>query len=321
MLKQTLTQRQSLPLAAKIQMTKNRIRQWFDFYDGDVYLSFSGGKDSQVLASIIRSMSKPYCDIKLVFVNTGLEYPEVLANVRQLLKSGWNIEQIKPKRTYKDIWENEGIPLVSKRVARQIRIARGELGGEQSRNLVLNGLNKHGVKTKSQWHMAKKWRYLIDTEIKISDVCCDYLKKMPFIDYEKATGFKVMTAMMSSEGGTRSMIPKCNMFEGSRPKSAPMLFWLDADVWEYVTLNNIRLAEIYYDREYDFKGQKIIIQGEPRTGCMFCCFGQHLEQRTKKTRFQKMEVTHPRQHNLILNRLNLSVALDLVNVKYIYFDE
>ncbi len=51
-----LYQMQSLPLSAKIRMTENRIRQWYDAWDGDVYVSFSGGKDSTVLLDIARRL-------------------------------------------------------------------------------------------------------------------------------------------------------------------------------------------------------------------------------------------------------------------------
>ena len=67
-----LRQMQSLPLDAKIVMTQERIRQWYDHWDGQVYVSFSGGKDSTVLKHIVDGM---YDDVPAVFVNTGLEYP------------------------------------------------------------------------------------------------------------------------------------------------------------------------------------------------------------------------------------------------------
>ena len=71
-----LTQMQALPLSAKINMTKLRIRAWVDEFGIDgVYVSFSGGKDSTVLLHICREM---YPDIKAVFVDTGLEYPEII---------------------------------------------------------------------------------------------------------------------------------------------------------------------------------------------------------------------------------------------------
>jgi 3'-phosphoadenosine 5'-phosphosulfate sulfotransferase (PAPS reductase)/FAD synthetase len=66
---------QALPLVAKIGLTRNRIREWvWKYGTGGVYVSFSGGKDSTVLLHIVREM---YPDIAAVFVNTGLEYPEI----------------------------------------------------------------------------------------------------------------------------------------------------------------------------------------------------------------------------------------------------
>mgnify|MGYP006321089113 FL=1 len=53
-----LRQMQSLSLGSKIIMTQQRIRQWYYHWNGDVYLSFSGGKDSTVLKHIIDGMTK-----------------------------------------------------------------------------------------------------------------------------------------------------------------------------------------------------------------------------------------------------------------------
>ena len=72
-----LKQMQSLPLEAKIIMTQQRVRQWYDYWEGQVYLSFSGGKDSTVLLDIIQNHCPGVYDVPAVFVNTGLEYPEI----------------------------------------------------------------------------------------------------------------------------------------------------------------------------------------------------------------------------------------------------
>lgn len=72
--KEDLRELQALPLDLKILKTKNRIKEWYDYFGGQVYVSFSGGKDSTVLLHIAREL---YPDIEAVFVNTGLEYPEI----------------------------------------------------------------------------------------------------------------------------------------------------------------------------------------------------------------------------------------------------
>jgi len=69
-----LRQIQGLPLEIKIKKTQLRLQEWFDYWGGNVYISFSGGKDSTVLLHIARSI---YPNIKAVFIDTGLEYPEV----------------------------------------------------------------------------------------------------------------------------------------------------------------------------------------------------------------------------------------------------
>lgn len=72
-----LRQMQALPLESKIKMTKHRIQTWIDEFGVDgVYVSFSGGKDSTVLVDIVRNVCG-YREIPLVFVDTGLEYPEI----------------------------------------------------------------------------------------------------------------------------------------------------------------------------------------------------------------------------------------------------
>ena len=73
-----LAQYQSLSLESKIRMTQQRIRAWYEHWDGQVYVSFSGGKDSTVLADLCARVCKDYgWTLYLLFVNTGLEYPEI----------------------------------------------------------------------------------------------------------------------------------------------------------------------------------------------------------------------------------------------------
>jgi 3'-phosphoadenosine 5'-phosphosulfate sulfotransferase (PAPS reductase)/FAD synthetase len=67
-----LQQLQGLPLELKVLKSKQRIKEWYEHYNGDVYVSFSGGKDSTVLLRMVREL---YPDVPAVFIDTGLEYP------------------------------------------------------------------------------------------------------------------------------------------------------------------------------------------------------------------------------------------------------
>ena len=115
---QGLQQLQALPLSIKIRMTKERIRQWINEYGEDgVYVSFSGGKDSTVLLHLVRRI---YPNVKAVFVDTGLEYPEI----RQFVKTFDNVEWLKPKMTFKNVIEKYGYPFISKEVSEKVYYAK-----------------------------------------------------------------------------------------------------------------------------------------------------------------------------------------------------
>lgn len=105
-----LQQKQALSLNHKIILTRQRLKEWYEHYDGNVYISFSGGKDSTVLLDIARKM---YSDIEAVYVDTGLEYPEV----RSFVKSVDNVTWLKPEKTFKQVIEEYGYPMISKEVA------------------------------------------------------------------------------------------------------------------------------------------------------------------------------------------------------------
>lgn len=106
-----LYQMQSLPLSDKIKMTERRIREWLDYYGSDgIYVSFSGGKDSTVLMDLARKICP---DIPAVYVDTGLEYPEI----REFVGRYRNVEVLRPKMNFREVIHKYGYPFIGKEVA------------------------------------------------------------------------------------------------------------------------------------------------------------------------------------------------------------
>ena len=292
---------QRLPLDIKVAKTKLRIQEWVKAYGIDgVFVSFSGGKDSTVLLHIAREI---YPDIKAVYVDTGLEYPEV----KQFVRTVDNVETIKPKKSFKQVIEEYGYPVISKEQAEYIREARE--GTEKVRNLRING------NAKGQFKISKKWMFMLDAPFKISDRCCHVMKKYPSKHYEKVTGRHPIVGSMASESilrQTKYLQEGCNAFNNKRPMSMPMGFWTEQDVLQYIYENNIQIPSVYGHVLKD--GNTYKNTGVDRTGCVFCLFGIHLEK--GYNRVQRLQVTHPQLHTYILDKLGYREVMEYMGIPH-----
>lgn len=278
-----LKTRQALSLEEKIRFSQVMITEWYEHFNGNVYVSFSGGKDSTVLLSLVRYL---YPEVPGVFVDTGLEYPEI----RAFVKSVENVIWIKPKMKFPEVIEKYGYPVVSKEVSQYVSEIRTTRSGKL-RNKRLYGDEKGNGK------LAEKWKFLISADFKISNKCCDVLKKRPIKMYEKETGRRKITGLIAADSRLRMfsyLKTGCNNFNGG---SMPLGFWTEQDIWAYIKKLNLGYSKVY-DLGYE------------RTGCMFCMFGIHRESRPN--RFDKMALTHPRQYKFCMDNLEISRVLETI---------
>lgn len=293
---------QNYPLDLKIMKTKLRIQEWVSYYGLEgVYVSFSGGKDSTVLLHIAREL---YPNIKALYVDTGLEYPEVKKHV----KTWDNVDIIRPKISFKQVIEKYGYPVISKEQSQYINEYRTSKS-EKLRNLRLNGGAKGGFK------ISKKWRYMIEAPFKISNQCCNVMKKNPVKKYEKETGRVAIIGTLAEESYLRTshyLKSGCNAFESKRPKSTPLGFWTNQDILEYIKRFNIEIPSVYGDIVEE--NGKLKTTGCARTGCIFCAYGCHLEK--GENRFLMLEKTHPKLHKYCMENLGFKDVLSYMNIQY-----
>lgn len=339
-----LKQMQSVPLEGKILMTQRRIQEWYDYWGGQVYVSFSGGKDSTVLKHIVDQM---YSDVPALFVNTGLEYPEI----QKFAMSQKKVVTVRPEMRFDEVIKKYGYPVVSKAVARTIYYARLNADNPDSvyvRQLQGDAIDRYGQQSLFN---KRKWAYLIDAPYKIHSACCDVMKKRPIRQYNKETGRKPIVGTLAEESQTRTAqwrLKGCNAIESASPRSAPLSFWTEQDILHYIKKYNVPYCSIYGDivvkqPENTAPGQinmidyldcydetdQLTTTGCDRTGCIFCMFGCHLEK--SPNRFQRLKETHPRQYDYCINGgeyndqgmwqpskngLGLGKVLDYINVKY-----
>lgn len=285
-----LKQYQALPLGGKERLSTKRIVEWLDHWEDQCYVSFSGGWDSTILLDLVWKVNPR---IPAVFVDTGLEYPEI----REFVKSyGDRVVWLKPKMPFTQVIEKYGYPVISKEMSQKIgELQKGH--SQHMRDRYLNGVGAGRV-------ISYKWRFLLDAPFKISHKCCDVMKKQPCKQYEKETGRVPFIGTMTCESQLRQQKyhrEGCNGFNSRRPTSTPLSFWTEADTCEYIEKYNLPYSKIYD-------------MGEERTGCMFCMFGCHKD---AVNRFQRMYHSHPKQWNYCINQLGCGKVLDYIGVKYV----
>lgn len=282
------------PLDKKIERSKIRIKQFYDHLDGQVHISTSGGKDSTVLTHLVRLL---YPETKAVNVAVPM-YPET----RTFLKTVDNLEILIPKRTYQEVVERWGYPVISKEVS--VALSRYRGGDDDVKRYRKYGIKKDG--TRGQLGVIpKKWWFMIDAPFKISDACCDQLKKKPLVKYEKKSGTKPYMGILATESHRRMRKFRqngCNTFVEGKEKSMPLSAWTEKDIWDYIKLN-----ELPYSPVYDM--------GEIRTGCLGCLFGCHMEK--EPNRFQRLYHTHPKIYKYYVDTLGLDEVMDYMRIPYI----
>lgn len=283
-------------LSIKIMEAEQIIKESYEKNNGNIFVSFSGGKDSTILMHIAKNL---FPDIRVVFSNTTNELIEIIKYVKQFK----DVIHVAPAKPFKEVVKAYGFPLVSKESSQKINELK-KTNGYRTRAL------RYWGDKKGSSQLPQKWRYLADQKFDVTHKCCQILKKDPLKNWAKKNGNpKPLIALMSDESKLRQQLSLYGADDGEKIYPFLRTEWNEQDIWEYAKRFNIRFAECYYEQKMNGK----IVPPVKRTGCAYCFFGGHLEE---KDRFARNKQVSPKRHEKMMrlenNGVTFKEAIDIV---------
>ena len=236
-----LNEMQRKPFGDKVQISVAKILQIFNLTKGNVYVAFSGGKDSCVLLDLVAkcwTLSK-YKDepLTVLFANTRCEYAGMIEHIHEYvnyISEKYQIQidydQTDPDVNYREVVQTNGYPVVSKLVANRVRRVREDMkkcgitwddikdhvdqtveNAEYLRSLgMMNhtisyviGIKKDNTNASRMTKLNSRWLPLIHAPFEVSEECCYFLKKDPQRKLEKKYNLSPILGEMAVESNSR----------------------------------------------------------------------------------------------------------------------
>lgn len=255
-----------LILFDRLEVIRNTINK---YGEDNFYISFSGGKDSTIVSHLIDE-ALPNNKIPRIFINTGIEYIDMVKYVKEISSKDDRIIVYNSGVNIKQMLEKYGYPFKSKEHSEKVSIYQHSGMKGKSVKRYVSGLNKDSTPAFNKCPKILEYQFTSENKLKISRECCHKLKKEPCHRYEKESGRRIsITGLRIAEGGTRRQYKGCVVFDSNnnlkkfKPINPCTDEWCD---W-YVESRNIKLCKLYYP-PFNFK----------RTGCKGCPFALELEQ-------------------------------------------
>lgn len=220
-------------------------------------ISFSGGKDSTVLSYLI-DLAIPDNKIPRVFINTGIEYKLITDFVKEIQEEDERLITIRPEYPLGKILKHYGYPFKSKEHSQLVHMYQ--------QNGFSNSVERYynPPKNRERFGCPKILKYQFEEkmDLRISNKCCDKLKKEPFSKWQinnnkpyKITGERVSEGGLRASHGGCLVIDKGQKLKKFKPLNPMKDDWIDWFIDKY----NVKLCDLYYE-PYNFK----------RSGCIAC---------------------------------------------------
>ena len=226
-------------------------------------LSFSGGKDSTVLHHLL-DLAIPKNRIPRVFINTGIEYVDIVKFVKALAEDDNRFHIVNNRRNIRKTLDEYGYPFKSKIHSKWVDLYQRNGKNKATENYLGEGEKQ----LYRQCPQDLKYQFTDQCTLRISDKCCLKMKEEPFSNWQKENNKPIrIVGVMRAEGGRR-MKAQCLAFKGDKLSHFQPLAVISKE-WEewFIKQYNVKLCRLYYE-PFNFE----------RTGCKGCPFTIKLQE-------------------------------------------
>ncbi len=259
-------------------------------------VSYSGGRDSTALSFLMVEVMG--LKIPHVMSNTRMEYPETVRQAalwkQWLAGRGVELHTAFPDMRPGEVWA-EGFPLWSKEIAGKVRKYAA------SKN------PKHLARVPAELHPVVE--RVIAAGIKVTETCCDRLKKQPMAKWDKVNGIGGhFTGVRCEESQARRLmyIQRGSLYNSSlhgQWLGHPLTHWRREDVDSLLERHGVTVLR---------PGN-----GTGRSGCVTCGFGAHTENaKGRLNSLQELSRSNPKLLAAALDTWGYRAALDAAGIPY-----
>lgn len=286
----------------KIKYSNNVIQEWYENYEGRVFVAYSGGVKSEVLLHMVRKL---YPDVLAVHVNNGLDNPEIYKKVKHMK----NVEIIEPSITPEEMFKNFGYQVISRELS--IYASVGKNGSEKAQNC-LKGIMYNG---KQNLFIKKDFSFLLDAPFKIHIYCCHKMITKPLTEYSKKYNTQMIYGrtsnrpfkMSGDKHYNKNFLNRYNLNLPHKSVSYPLYFWRVDDFREYIDKYNVKI-----NASSSFQGK--IDHYNSKGRCLLClCNLDKVEQENK---FKFIRENYPKLFYTAIERYGYREVLDFLGYNY-----
>ena len=309
-----------LSQAEKIEESKKAIQEYYEYFNGMVFMQYGGGIASDVLRHMIQ-VECGYPSVQTFYLDNGMDYPEI----RQYAMENADVI-VYPQRTFAEEITKFGYPIHDSKLARNVSGYKSKNASTKTRLITfekISGLDPRHFDTEEDLLALEKECEILNTDFCINKECCLHMFYYAWERKISATLKAIISPLTAFDSAEAYKIFRenceCNYYAkygrdgkgaGGRTtgmrkaRSYPLASWTRSDMLRYIVDNNIDYCKEFYGDIVLVKKvgadfyKKYRTTKRYKSKCMFCPNKYHRV--NYKNNFEVLKESYPELYKYLM---------------------